>query len=149
MVDVVVTPQNFGAIAAGAVLAGPAAGTAQAPSFRPLAAADIPTAGLTAPRSFEGAGGTIQMDASANTISLTNGAAVNFTAMSGLIAVNNHTTGLMTLYMCGGGVTVAISSLAAQVGTLTFNGGLNAYVFTNTGALGTFSFLVFKTRAAV
>jgi len=75
-----------------------------------------------------------------------NNATVDFGSMSGLIIVNNWSTGANAIWLCGGGSIALISSVGGGFGTLSFTG---AYRWTNTsGSTYSYSFTGIATRAS-
>ena len=93
--------------------------------------------------------GTTSLDVESNSVTLANGATINFPTFAGLIAVNNANVGSSTLYITGGGNVTTVATAGAAQGTVTHNGGINGYTFTNnTGAAYVFSFCTIRLRAA-
>ncbi len=90
-------------------------------------------------------------DRSSTALSYANGATVNFSNFSGLIIVNNtNLTGIVQLWLCGGGSTTAIgaSGLSGGTGTITHNAGIAGYTWSNnTGTAQNISFAAIRTRA--
>ena len=73
-----------------------------------------------------------------------NNATVDFNSMSGLIIVNNWSTGANAIWICGGGSITLISAVGGGYGTLSFTG---AYRWTNTsGTTYVYSFTAIATR---
>ena len=80
--------------------------------------------------------------------SIANNGTVDFSAASGMLVVNNWSNGGVTIYICGGGSTVAVSSVAATVGTFAYQPSVNGYRWTNTyGSTATFGFFFVRTRS--
>jgi hypothetical protein len=91
--------------------------------------------------------GTNTIDVSGNATSIANGGTVAFPNASGMLVVNNHTNGAVTIYLGGGGATTAVSSVGAQVGTFAYTAGNAGYTWTsNYGSTATYSFYFLKTR---
>jgi hypothetical protein len=91
--------------------------------------------------------GKYTVDTTGGATSIANNGTVDFSNASGMLVVNNHSNGAVTIYLCGGGSTLAASSVIAQVGTLTYVVGINGYRFTNTyGSAATFGFFFVRTR---
>jgi hypothetical protein len=84
-------------------------------------------------------------------LSYANGATVNFSNFSGMIIVNNTSlTGIVQLWLCGGGSTTAIgvSGLSGGTGIITHNAGITGYTWSNnTGSTQNFSFAAIRTRS--
>jgi len=80
--------------------------------------------------------------------SIANGGTVDYSAASGMLVVNNWSNGGVTIYICGGGSTVAVSSVAAVVGTFSYQASVNGYRWTNNyGSTATFGFFFVRTRS--
>jgi hypothetical protein len=93
--------------------------------------------------------GTTSLDVESNAVTLANLATVDFSTFAGLIAVNCPNIGSSTLYIAGGGVVTLVSTAGAPQGTLTYNGAVNGYTWTNTsGTTYTFSFCAIRLRAS-
>ena len=91
--------------------------------------------------------GRYTIDTANSSISVANGGTVDFSAASGMLLVNHYTNGHVTLWLCGGGNTVAVASAGTQVGSLAFNSGISGYTWTNnSGSTATFGFQFFRTR---
>lgn len=89
--------------------------------------------------------GQATIDTSVNSTTLAANATVDFANSSGMLVVNNWTSGGVTIYLCGGGFVTVVSSVVGQVGTLTWTG--SVYRFTNNfGATATFGFFFVRTR---
>lgn len=89
--------------------------------------------------------GQATIDTSVNSTTLAANATVDFANSSGMLVVNNWTSGGVTIYLCGGGSVTVVSSVIGQVGTLTWTG--SVYRFTNNfGATATFGFFFVRTR---
>ena len=66
---------------------------------------------------------------------------------SGMVMVNSFTTGGITIYLCGGGSVVAVSSVIGAVGTMTYVPANNGYRWTNnTAAAVTVGMFIVRTR---
>jgi hypothetical protein len=80
--------------------------------------------------------------------SIANGGTVDFASASGMLVVNNWSNGGLTIYICGGGNTVNVSSVAATVGTFSYQASVNGYRWTNNyGSTATFGFFFVRTRS--
>ncbi len=90
------------------------------------------------------------IDTSDNNASYSNGSTVNFPNFSGMIIVNNTgSTGMVDLWLCGGGSTAKLGSSGntGQTGNIAYNGSITGYTWTNdTGITITVSFAKIKTR---
>jgi hypothetical protein len=65
-----------------------------------------------------------------------------------MLLVNSHTTGAVTIYLCGAGLTSVVSALGTQVGTFAYDAGIAGYTWTNNyGSSAIFGFMFFRTRA--
>ena len=79
--------------------------------------------------------------------SIANGGYVDFSGMSGVLFVNNWSNGGVTIWLLGGGNTVALGSVIAQVGTAHHNPGVGGYRWCqNYGSTANFGFQIFRTR---
>ena len=91
--------------------------------------------------------GKYTVDVTGGATSVANNGTVDFAYASGMLVVNNHTSGAITLYLCGSGSTTAVSSVGTQVGTFTHVSGIAGYRWTNTyGSTATFGFFFVRTR---
>lgn len=91
--------------------------------------------------------GTNTIDVSGNATSIANGGTVAFPNASGMLVVNNHTNGNITIFLGGGGATSVVSSVGVQVGTFTYTSGNAGYTWTsNYGSIATYAFYFLKTR---
>ena len=92
--------------------------------------------------------GQYTIDTTNGATSIANGGTVNFSNASGMLLVNNHSTGHVTIYLCGAGLTGVVSSIGGQVGTFAYNAGIAGYTWTNNyGSSAIFGFMFFRTRA--
>jgi len=96
------------------------------------------------------AAGNYTLDTSSAAVSVANTGTVNFSNASGMLIVNNHNTGAISMYFMGGG---AVSTPGTQtyaggaVGAVTYNAGINGYTWTNnSGSTATIGFMFFRTR---
>lgn len=96
------------------------------------------------------AAGKYTVDTSGGATSIANGGTVDFPSASGMLVANNQSgTGAVTIYLCGGGNTSAVSNVGTQVGTFAYNVGINGYRWTNNvGSTATFGFFFVRTRTA-
>jgi hypothetical protein len=91
--------------------------------------------------------GKYTVDTSGGATSIANGGTVDFSNASGMLVVNNHNNGAVTIYLCGAGSTATIGSVVGTVGTLSYNPGINGYRWTNNfGSTATFGFFFVRTR---
>jgi hypothetical protein len=80
--------------------------------------------------------------------SIANNGTVDFASASGMLVVNNWSTGGVTIYICGGGSTVNVSSVSGTVGTFSYQASVNGYRWTNNyGSTATFGFFFVRTRS--
>ena len=102
---------------------------------------------LSLPHLATGGQGAGSFDANNNMLTLTSGDTVEFNTFSGMILVNCHNSGTVSLYLCGGGAGNAISigdSKGSPTGTMNVNGG-GGYTFTATET-GNHVFCAIRTR---
>ena len=91
--------------------------------------------------------GAYTIDTAGGATSIANGGTVDFSSASGMLVANNYNTGAVTIYLCGGGFTSAVSTLGTQVGTLAYEVGINGYRWANnSGSTATFGFFFLRTR---
>lgn len=91
--------------------------------------------------------GKYTIDTNGGATSIANNGTVDFSNASGMLVVNSHNTGGVTLYLCGGGTTYAVASVIGQIGTLSYVSGINGYRWTNnSGGTATFGFFFVRTR---
>jgi hypothetical protein len=94
--------------------------------------------------------GTNYIDTTYSNASYNNSATVNFPNFSGMIIVNNTgATGVVSMWLCGGGsaTPVANSGVSGGTGTVAYNSGITGYIWTNnTGGTITASFAAIRTR---
>ena len=92
----------------------------------------------------------VAADSSNNTVSIGPGGTHDIPNFSGMVIVNDHNDGGVEMWLCGGGpVTVLVSSTiyGPGPGTMTINGGIGGYTWTNVNnQAGPFTFTVIKTR---
>lgn len=90
------------------------------------------------------------IDSYSTAASYTNGATVNFSNFSGMVMINRQDTlsGNVALWLCGGGVASKLGDSQANAsGTISGNGAVNGYTWTNnTGVTITASFMLFRGR---
>jgi len=102
---------------------------------------------VNGPIAQAGSAGSYTIDVTNNSTTVAASGTVNFSNFSGMIIVNSSTTGFITIYLAGGGVTSNVSSLGGTVGTLTYNAGINGYTWTNSSVLAsTVVFFCVRTR---
>lgn len=91
--------------------------------------------------------GQYTIDTTNGAASIANGGTVNFSNASGMLLVNSHTSGDITIYLCAGGSTSVVSALTTQVGTFAYNAGITGYTWTNnSGSSAILGFMFFRTR---
>ena len=91
--------------------------------------------------------GQYTVDVTGGTTTLANNATVDFSNASGMLVVNNHTNGAVTIYLAGGGSVVVVSNTGSQVGTCAYVSGVNGYRFTNNyGSTVNLCFCFIRTR---
>jgi hypothetical protein len=92
--------------------------------------------------------GKYTVDTNGGATSIANGGTVDFANASGMLVVNNHNSGAVTIYLCGGGMTAVIGSVGTQVGTFTYVVGIGGYRWTNHfGSTISAGFFFVRTRA--
>ncbi len=102
---------------------------------------------------IENRGDTTTYIADKSSTSLTYGISsiVNFSNFSGMIIINNtNTTGVVALWLCGGGATLQLgaSGVSGGTGTVLHNSGISGYTWTNnTGGSITATLTAIRTRA--
>ena len=95
------------------------------------------------------ANGYPTMDVAPGQVAVANSGTVNFPNFSGVITVNNYTSGAITIFACGGGTVAIVGGVGSTVGSVAYNGAISGYTWTNTyGATATFSFETTRTRTA-
>jgi len=96
------------------------------------------------------AAGNYTLDTSGAAVSVANTGTVNFSNASGMLIVNNHNTGAISMYFMGGGAVSTPgtqTSAGGAVGAVTYNAGINGYTWTNnSGSTATIGFMFFRTR---
>jgi hypothetical protein len=91
--------------------------------------------------------GKYTVDVTGGATSIANGGTVDFSNASGMLVVNNHSNGGVTIYLCGGGSVTTTSSVIGTVGSFAYVGGINGYRWTNNfGSTATFGFFFVRTR---
>ena len=91
--------------------------------------------------------GKYTVDVSGGATSIANGGTVDFANASGMLVVNNHSSGAISLYLCGGGGTTLTGTTGTQVGTFAYVAGISGYRWTNNfGSTATFGFFFVRTR---
>ena len=106
------------------------------------------TGSISLPALLSTAQGNGSIDSNNNLITLNSWDKVDFNNFSGMILVNCHNSGCVTLYLCGGGNGDAVSlgnSKGADTGTLSWNNGISGYTFTATET-GDHVFFAIRTR---
>ena len=104
---------------------------------------------ISLPHLATGSQGAGAFNAVNNLIALTSGDTVNFANFSGMILVNTHFGGGVTLYLCGGGagnaVAIGDSIAGNSVGAMAHNAGIGGYTFT-ADETGDHVFCAIRTR---
>jgi len=91
--------------------------------------------------------GKYTVDVSGGATSIANGGTVDFANASGMLVVNNHNSGAVTIYLCGGGTVNVIGSVGTQVGTFAYVAGIGGYRWTNNfGSTISVGFFFVRTR---
>ena len=92
--------------------------------------------------------GRYSVDVNPGATSIANNGTVDFATASGMLVVNNHTNGNVTIYICGGGTVTAVANTGSNVGSFSYNSGINGYRWTNnSGSTAIFGFFFVRTRA--
>jgi hypothetical protein len=93
---------------------------------------------------------SVFLDRSASSNTYTSGATIDFSNFSGFVLTNNvDTTGVVGMWLCGGGSTsnIGMSGITGQFGTIYYNSGIDGYTWSNdVGSSITMSFTAIKTR---
>jgi hypothetical protein len=93
--------------------------------------------------------GLYTIDSSGGATSIANNGTVNYPLASGMLIVNNYTTGHLTIFLCGAGGVTVVANNGTQVGTFLHNPGINGYTWTNNyGSTAIFGFFFVRTRPA-
>ena len=104
---------------------------------------------ISLPHLLTGSQGVGSIDAQNNALALTSADTVDFANFSGMILVNSHNNGGVTLYLCGGGsgdaVAIGDSKVGNSVGSLAVNSGISGYTFTANES-GYHVFFAIRTR---
>ena len=106
------------------------------------------TGSISLPALLTGAQGNGSLDSNNNLVSLNSSDTVDFHNFSGMILVNCHNSGNVTLYLCGGGSGDAValgSSKGTALGSLAFNNSIGGYTFT-ASETGDHVFFAIRTR---
>lgn len=91
--------------------------------------------------------GKYTVDTTGGATVIANGGTVDFPTASGMLVVNNYTSGAVTIWLCGGGSTNAVSTVGTTVGSFTYVPGINGYRWTNNyGSSTSFGFFFVRTR---
>ena len=92
--------------------------------------------------------GTYTLDTTSSSATYANNATVDFANFSGMIIANDQfNTGYVTIWLVGGGVTSAVSSVGGTVGSMAYEGSVNGYRWTNnSGQTRDIAFMAFRTR---
>lgn len=98
-----------------------------------------------------GANTTFSLDTSTVVTLSANGSGLYFVDMyncSGLLVLNNHGSGGICLYLCGGGQVVLVSSSGGPIGaSVSYNVGIAGYTIINTnGYASNFGICMIRTR---
>jgi hypothetical protein len=91
--------------------------------------------------------GKYTIDVTGGATSIANGGTVDFPSASGMLIVNNHTDGQVTIYVCGGGTVANIGGTGAAIGSFVYNAGIAGYRWTSTyGSASVYGFFFVRTR---
>jgi hypothetical protein len=87
------------------------------------------------------------MDTTPSQIAIANGGTINFANFSGMVIMNNHTSGGVTIWLVGAAITTAVANNGTQVGTMAYNGAIAGYTWTNnSGGTNIFGAAIIRTR---
>jgi hypothetical protein len=93
---------------------------------------------------------SVFLDRSASSNTYAAGDTIDFSNFSGFVLTNNvDTTGMVGMWLCGGGSTsnIGTSGTTGEFGTIYYNAGINGYTWSNDVATNiTMSFTAIKTR---
>jgi hypothetical protein len=92
-----------------------------------------------------GAVGTSSIDVAGAATTVASGGTVNFPNASGMLVVNQHNTGGVTIYLCGGGSAGVVANIISQVGTFAYNSGIAGYTWTSSSTCD-YGFFFVRTR---
>ena len=91
--------------------------------------------------------GNYTLDTSPGAVVVANNGTVDFANASGVLFVNSHTSGAVTIWLVGAGFTSAIGNVNGTVGTMSWVNEISGYRWTNnSGSSDTVSFMFFRTR---
>ena len=91
--------------------------------------------------------GTAQISNASYSLNVANGGTIDFANFSGMIIVNNWSSGAVGVFICGGGVVALVSSVATGYGNVTYYSPVGGYRWTsNSGTTHTYSFTAIRTR---
>jgi hypothetical protein len=91
--------------------------------------------------------GRYTIDTTGGATVISNGATVDFANASGMLVVNNFSSGAVTIWLCGGGSTNSVSNVGGVVGSLSYVAGIDGYRWTNnSGTTTSFGFFFLRTR---
>ena len=91
--------------------------------------------------------GTAQISNASYSVNVANGGTIDFANFSGMIIVNNWSSGAVGVFICGGGVVALVSSVATGYGNVTYYSPVGGYRWTsNSGTTHTYSFTAIRTR---
>lgn len=100
--------------------------------------------------SVDAEGNFIAANSGSDTVNIGAGGSQDIPDFSGMLIVNDHFNGGVELWLCGGGSTAVLVSSTPYgpgPGTMTINGAINGYTWTNfSNQVGPFTFTVIKTR---
>ena len=87
-------------------------------------------------------------DVTPTSATLANNGFIDMGSYSGMVVINNYTTGGVSLWLCGGGNTSQSGSVSGGAAmSVTFNSGINGYTIQNlTGATVTLGIFKLRTR---
>jgi hypothetical protein len=90
--------------------------------------------------------GKYTIDTTGGQTTIAGSGTVDFPNCSGMLVVNNHSNGRVTIYLCGGGLTTVVASVVGQCGTFAYNAGIGGYTWTNDSSTAVFGFFFVRTR---
>jgi len=91
--------------------------------------------------------GKYTISTSEGATSVANNGTIDFSSFSGLILINDHSSGHTQVLIAGGGNVTSLGTAGGTVGSLAYNVGIDGYRWTNnTGATRTFGFFCVRTR---
>jgi hypothetical protein len=93
--------------------------------------------------------GKYTVDTTGGATAVANGGTVDFANASGMLIVNNWTSGAVAIWLCGAGSVTLVSNISTAYGGFAYNAGINGYRWTNnTGSTANFGFFFIRTRTS-